>query len=343
MVIKAINSKTLMQKIFLALIIASFTASHVMPAAAAAPGGDEQGQSGRGRKRKGSDENPRRSGRLKGDSADGCPVCLQPFDLSMALETLPCCKKIFCVTCLDRWFTVTGTCPLCREALAECLNCKKISCASARVCSHCPILPPMPNPILPALEFAAAESFATGEQHRLEEALTQLGQDPALAPLIRNFVQRYMRGGMFKLPAQQTLFTPVEPTRALRNLVEKFVKAGFRNNPHYILVCLSLIYNGQATEALRVAKCLEKRISRETTLVDLKVIAALAIAHGANQNAPLFSNAPISCIVTIGSNSMALHCTITLKPCYIELKIEHDRIDFFFGYMPIRMEARLIQ
>ncbi|KAH0461132.1 hypothetical protein IEQ34_008707 [Dendrobium chrysotoxum] len=44
-----------------------------------------------------------------------CPVCLSEFKDGEAVRFLPECGHCFHVECIDRWFRVHSTCPVCRS------------------------------------------------------------------------------------------------------------------------------------------------------------------------------------------------------------------------------------
>lgn len=50
-------------------------------------------------------------------SPEDCPVCLSVFEGSDRVRVLPICKHSFHSDCIDAWFQLHSTCPVCRASL----------------------------------------------------------------------------------------------------------------------------------------------------------------------------------------------------------------------------------
>ncbi|CAN6453524.1 unnamed protein product [Victoria cruziana] len=44
-----------------------------------------------------------------------CAICLQDFEEGDIARSLPRCSHHFHMVCIDKWLTVHGTCPICRQ------------------------------------------------------------------------------------------------------------------------------------------------------------------------------------------------------------------------------------
>ncbi|KAB1215201.1 NEP1-interacting protein 1 [Morella rubra] len=51
-----------------------------------------------------------------------CFICLQDFEDEESVRGLPNCGHLFHVDCVDRWLTIQGTCPVCRQHVSDDMN-----------------------------------------------------------------------------------------------------------------------------------------------------------------------------------------------------------------------------
>uniref|UniRef100_A0A7N2MHE9 RING-type E3 ubiquitin transferase n=1 Tax=Quercus lobata TaxID=97700 RepID=A0A7N2MHE9_QUELO len=45
-----------------------------------------------------------------------CPICLSEYQSKETLKTIPKCQHCFHIECIDEWFSLNVTCPICRNS-----------------------------------------------------------------------------------------------------------------------------------------------------------------------------------------------------------------------------------